>query len=183
MFSIANKVSSETHCKICKRNFSRKYSLKRHLEKIHGNSVHCAKCDEDYIPFTYHNKTLEHKNKSFLDIDDGIRIVEPCFNKSMRVYRIFNLDDQDTVEEFMYEIEDKFKKCIELSVKDSNVIKLRCEMFATFIQSGKNMLEEVKSFNTKMKEVEVNSDLEELHMEFTEEISSKMEDYEHCSPE
>lgn len=150
----------------------------------------CETCNLQIVTekFSSHQRSLSHKQKSCVEIEPGVYLINSAFKRNIVTYRIKYDGQNDStiitdVSLFFSNIKDRVINLIAMGLQE-NPLKINFELFACYVVSTKEddeescIKNEVKSFNSKYEIVTTSTNLDEIYPHFYNVLKTKSEEFE-----
>lgn len=173
-------------CKECKKVFTRKDNLVRHIKtkcktakhiQLPSNEIFCQPCQKNCSAraWSSHLRSNLHKENTSSKREDGVDIINSAFQERIVSYRVRALEFYINIVLFLNDYTPKIIRLIKYELEKHHCIKLNLELYG-FYYCGKTGLYEVKSFNTQFQIVCKSSNLEEILSQFYATIDRKADE-------
>ncbi|XP_047029015.1 uncharacterized protein LOC124636862 isoform X1 [Helicoverpa zea] len=124
-----------------------------------------------------HLRSTDHKNKNISHFCEGVEIIHSAFRNRIASYRIIDQFDNCSLELFLYNIREKIKTLIDISLKEHTCLKINFEYFALFFMV-KNDSQEMKSFGTKNYTIHQNYEYDSLITKIQNSLTKKISEFQ-----
>ncbi|KAI8435637.1 hypothetical protein MSG28_003902 [Choristoneura fumiferana] len=190
-------------CSRCDKTFTRQDDLNRHIRTCQRRvgkrdqpgdnelvikKQKCETCDVDVTSLHSHLKSAKHKQGLRCEMyDEKTEIVASAFRSRIISYRLFSSEKHLIPKDFMEDVERRVINLIQGKISEMwSAVKVNLELFAKYTKWMKpnpddelREVEEIKSFNTKNKVIQVDGvDISQIYDAFMEEICAKTDDFQ-----
>lgn len=173
------RIKCEFNCSVCKKEFSNKFNLQRHM-KAHK---YCTKCDILTSNWSHHLRTNMHKTNAAEKLQPHLRMINQSFQNRIQTFLIDNVNEElINPREFLTNIKDDFVAVLQRSILNHQSFKMNVEFFAEYIKISANDEDDlqlsIKSFQTKMRIIINDEDINPAYDDAVEFITKKSEEFQ-----
>ncbi|XP_030766283.1 uncharacterized protein LOC115890241 [Sitophilus oryzae] len=181
-------------CPSCKKNFTRKDNLSRHLKSACNKSSflnrwlttstpeekkkYCEECKESISQNLWfgHLRSNTHKNNSKIIEQPGVQIIKSAFKERIITYRLSMEEMILNVKNYFIKLEKKILRIFEDQLRKHTCLKINMELFGYYYNPSTDN-HDVKSFNTPFKVICNSAETKDLIEEFVTVIDNKADEF------
>ena len=109
--------------------------------------------------------------------EEGVQLIRTSFRRRLATYRIQGQGEELNINGFMQNLKEKTVNLLQANIRKYINIKIGMELFGRFLLQRKETTE-IKSFNSRFRAVNDNTDLEELFDQYREILEKKATEFE-----